>query len=128
MGPSAVRRELTSHQAVVEDTFSPADLPGTANEVALALKWTALTPGRTADAILALNSASDFGEFRTAAVWFEVPSQNLLYADVDGHIGYQMPGRIPVRGSRGRHHAGCRMEHVLRMGPVHPVQPAPVDL
>ena len=56
-------------------------------------------PGRTADAILALNSASNFGEFRTAAVWFEVPSQNLLYADVDGHIGYQMPGRIPVRSS-----------------------------
>ncbi len=86
------------HQAILEDTFSPADLPGTANEVALALKWTALTPGRTADAILALNAASDFGEFRTAAVWFEVPSQNLLYADVDGHIGYQMPGKIPVRG------------------------------
>jgi penicillin G amidase len=26
-----------------------------------------------------------------------VPSQNLVYADVDGHIGYQAPGRIPVR-------------------------------
>ncbi len=23
------------------------------------------------------------------------PSQNLVYADVDGHIGYQMPGAIP---------------------------------
>ena len=30
---------------------------------------------------------------------FEVPSQNLLYADVDGHIGYQMPGKIPIRSS-----------------------------
>jgi penicillin amidase len=83
--------------SVVEDGFSPADLPGEANEVGLALQWTALTPGRTADAILALNAASDFEEFRSAAVWFEVPSQNLLYADVDGHIGYQMPGRIPIR-------------------------------
>ena len=29
---------------------------------------------------------------------FEVPAQNLVYADVDGNIGYQAPGRIPVRG------------------------------
>jgi penicillin G amidase len=86
-----------TYNSVVEDGFSPADLPGEADEVGLALQWTALSPGRTADAILALNAASDFEEFRSAAVWFEVPSQNLLYADVDGHIGYQMPGRIPIR-------------------------------
>jgi penicillin amidase len=85
------------HADVVDRAFSPADLPGTANEVALALRWTALMPGRTADAILALNVARSFDEFRTAAIWFEVPSQNMLYADVDGHIGYQMPGKIPVR-------------------------------
>ena len=29
---------------------------------------------------------------------FEVPAQNIVYADVDGNIGYQSPGRIPVRG------------------------------
>jgi penicillin amidase len=85
------------HQRAIEGAFSPADLPGNADEVAIALKWTALEPGRTADAILALNAARDFADFRTAAVSFQVPSQNMLYADVDGHIGYQMPGRIPVR-------------------------------
>ena len=84
---------------VVQTAFNAADLPGQANEVGLALKWTALSPGRTADAILSLNLASNFDEFRNAAVSFEVPSQNLLYADVDGHIGYQMPGKIPVRSS-----------------------------
>jgi len=26
-----------------------------------------------------------------------VPAQNLLYADVDGNIGYQMPGDVPIR-------------------------------
>jgi penicillin amidase len=87
------------HAAIVEKSFSPADLPGEADEVGLALRWTALTPGRTADAILALNRATNFDEFRSAAVTFEVPSQNMLYADVDGHIGYQMPGKIPVRGT-----------------------------
>ena len=61
------------------------------------MKWTALEPGRTADAILALNLAGSFNEFRDAAESFEVPSQNLLYGDIDGHIGYQMPGKIPIR-------------------------------
>ena len=27
-----------------------------------------------------------------------MPAQNIVYADVDGNIGYQSPGRIPVRG------------------------------
>ena len=26
-----------------------------------------------------------------------MPSQNFVYADVDGHIGYYLPGRIPIR-------------------------------
>ena len=29
---------------------------------------------------------------------FDVPAQNLVYADTAGHIGYQAPGRIPIRG------------------------------
>ena len=28
-----------------------------------------------------------------------MPSQNFVYADVDGHIGYYAPGHIPVRAS-----------------------------
>ena len=68
-----------------------------AGEYQLALQWTALTPGRTATAIFALNAATDWESFRAAAELFEVPSQNLLYADVDGNIGYQAPGLIPIR-------------------------------
>jgi penicillin amidase len=69
----------------------------------VALAWTALTPGRTADAIFELDAATDWDSFRAAASSFEVPSQNLIYADVDGNIGYQAPGRIPVRrGYDGR--------------------------
>ena len=69
----------------------------------VALAWTALTPGRTADAIFQLDAARDWTSFRTAASSFEVPSQNLIYADVDGNIGYQAPGRIPERrGYDGR--------------------------
>ncbi|MFJ2772060.1 penicillin acylase family protein [Streptomyces sp. NPDC087300] len=64
----------------------------------VALRWTALTPGKSMDAVFELNKAKDFTEFRKAAASFEVPSQNLIYADTDGHIGYQAPGKIPVRG------------------------------
>ncbi len=66
---------------------------------AVALRWTALQPSRTADAVMGLDTARDWSEFRRAASLFDVPAQNLVYADVDGHIGYQAPGRIPVRGA-----------------------------
>ncbi len=78
--------------------------PDRGDGYAVALRWTALDPGRTADAIFALNRARGWADFRAAAALFEVPAQNLVYADVDGHIGYQTPGRIPVRsdGADGR--------------------------
>ncbi|HEY9523551.1 MAG TPA: penicillin acylase family protein [Thermopolyspora sp.] len=65
--------------------------------LAVALRWTALEPGRTADAIPMLDTAVNWAEFRAAAAAFEVPAQNMIYADVDGNIGYQAPGRIPLR-------------------------------
>jgi penicillin amidase len=67
-------------------------------DYAVALRWTALDPGRTMDALFALDTAGDWDQFRAAAALFEVPAQNIVYADVDGNIGYQSPGRIPVRG------------------------------
>ena len=64
---------------------------------AVALRWTALTPGRTYDAFDLLNTARDWDGFRAAAALLEAPSQNLIYADRDGMIGYQAPGVIPIR-------------------------------
>lgn len=69
------------------------------NGYAVALAWTALKPTATADAILGLNLATNWDEFRAAAADFAVPAQNLVYADREGHIGYQAPGRIPIRKS-----------------------------
>ena len=66
---------------------------------AVSLAWTGLLPGRTADAIFKINTAQDFAQFRDAAKSFAVPAQNLLYADTQGHIGYQAPGQIPIRAS-----------------------------
>ncbi|MFD0888242.1 penicillin acylase family protein, partial [Streptosporangium algeriense] len=94
----------TLHGPIVSDVMRDTKdaLPGATTVFrepadAVALKWTALEPGRTADAIFELNTARDWPGFRSAASKFEVPSQNLVYADVDGNIGYQAPGRIPVR-------------------------------
>ena len=66
-------------------------------ESAVALRWTALDAGSTAEAIFKLNTATNFSEFREAASYFDVPAQNLIYADTDGNIGYQAPGRLPIR-------------------------------
>ncbi|GAA1585308.1 penicillin acylase family protein [Streptomyces globosus] len=75
--------------------------PDRGNGYAVALRWTALDPGKSMDAVFKLNRATDFASFREAARDFEVPSQNLIYADSkgrEGNIGYQAPGRIPIRG------------------------------
>lgn len=68
-------------------------------DYALALRWTALEPANTFRAIWKMNLAHDWKEFRAAARDFDVPAQNLVYADVNGNIGYQMTGKIPVRRS-----------------------------
>jgi penicillin amidase len=64
---------------------------------ALALQWTALEPSCVFCAIWDFNRAESWEDFREAAREFAVPAQNLIYADVEGNIGYQMPGRIPIR-------------------------------
>jgi penicillin amidase len=64
---------------------------------ALALRWTALQPLRMPDMVLRLNRARNFDEFHEALRHMTVPVFNVVYADVDGNIGYQAPGLIPIR-------------------------------
>ncbi|MGI8523385.1 MAG: penicillin acylase family protein [Nocardioides sp.] len=65
----------------------------------IAVDWTGLRPSRTADAILGLDRARDWTDFRAAAAHLSVPAQNIVYADTAGHIGFQATGRIPIRKS-----------------------------
>ncbi len=76
-----------------------AGAPERGNGYAVALSWTALTPNRTADAIFMIDRATNWDQFRAAAREFAAPSQNMVYADRKGHIGYQAPGLIPIRKS-----------------------------
>ncbi len=64
----------------------------------LSLRWTT-----TAETDLALETfwkidvAKSFDDFKAAFDGYGSPSQNFIYADVDGHIGYVLPGLIPIR-------------------------------
>ncbi len=64
----------------------------------MALAWTAIAgPDRTLEAIMRLDTARTFDEFRAALSVYGAPAQNFVYADAAGHIGYQMPGWVPIR-------------------------------
>ena len=79
--------------------LSPLRQGATTGAQQVALGWTALTPGRTADAVFAMDTAHDAADIAAAAAQFDVPSQNIVFATTDGHIGYQAPGKIPVRAA-----------------------------
>jgi len=64
----------------------------------VALKWTALAPNDTTiQSMVKINYAKNWPEFVDALKDFVTPSQNFVYADTAGNIGYYLPGRIPVR-------------------------------
>jgi penicillin G amidase len=63
----------------------------------LAFRWTAQDRPRLFQSVLMLNQASNFEEFREALRYWDTPTQNIVYADVEGNIGYQMPGLVPIR-------------------------------
>lgn len=86
-----------AYATIAKDQAGKLGVP--AQQFQLSLAWTALTPGLTANAIFAFDTARDWASFRAAAQQFQVPSQNLVYADVDGNIGYQAPGLIPTRAA-----------------------------
>jgi penicillin G amidase len=94
---------LSDHDDELRDVGQDApvepEAPARGDGYGVSLKWTALEPGRTADALFLLNAAVDWNSFRQAASLFEVPAQNIVYADVEGTIGYQTPGKIPIRRS-----------------------------
>jgi len=106
--PATVHRELIRVKGrpdavqfdVVVTRHGPIVTPVMKGQLApLALRWTALDGGRNLDGILALDRARDWASFRAAAALVEGPALTLCYADVDGHIGGVLVGRVPLRAS-----------------------------
>jgi penicillin amidase len=69
-----------------------------ARHKAYALRWVGSEPGTAGYlAGLALARAKDWSEFRAAMDRYKVPSENLVYADTKGNIGWQVGGLTPIR-------------------------------
>jgi penicillin amidase len=81
---------LTRHGPIITEL-----LPGETRK--LALRWT-LYDG-THDPFFNVDSAQNWEQFRSAFSAFDAPGQNVVFADVDGNIGYQATGKIPIRAS-----------------------------
>jgi penicillin amidase len=63
-----------------------------------ALKWTALDPkNQEFEAFFQLNRARDWNDFQKALRTYGGATQNFIYADVKGNIGWYAAGRIPIR-------------------------------
>lgn len=64
----------------------------------LALRWTTTAEvDLTLESFFKIDLATSFEDFRAAFDGYGSPSQNFVYADVDGNIGYVLPGLIPIR-------------------------------
>ena len=86
----AVDVKITRHGPVVTELFPGETRP-------LALRWT-LYEGLHMP-FFDVDSAQNWEEFRKAFSQLDAPGQNVVYADVEGNIGYQATGRVPIRAS-----------------------------
>lgn len=81
---------ITRHGPIITDT-----LPGETRQVAL--RWT-LYDGLHMP-FFDVDIAQNWEEFRKAFSQLDAPGQNVVYADVDGNIGYQTTGHVPIRAA-----------------------------
>ncbi len=90
---------VTRHGPVLSDV-SPdlADVAGPGKVTALA--FTGLGDhDATLEAVMRLDVARNWGEFLDAMRIYQTPTQNIVYADVAGDIGFFSPGLVPLRKS-----------------------------
>ncbi len=87
-----VEVKITRHGPII------SDLRDDTSDV-LAMRWTAHEPMRTLESIIGLNKAENYDDFREALRFWDAPSQNFVYADIEGNIAYQTPGLIPIRAN-----------------------------
>ncbi|MGA3034065.1 MAG: penicillin acylase family protein [Terracidiphilus sp.] len=82
--------QSTEHGPLMNPILSGEDRP-------LALKWTLYDPALHAIPLYEMNTASNWAEFSAALENWCWPTQNLVYADDQGHIAYHAIGRVPIR-------------------------------
>ena len=82
--------KITRHGPIVTDI-----LPGETRQIAL--RWTLYDGLRMP--FFDVDTAQNWEDFRKAFSQLDAPGQNVVYADVDGNIGYQTTGRVPIRAA-----------------------------
>ncbi|MGH8951266.1 MAG: penicillin acylase family protein [Acidimicrobiia bacterium] len=95
---------VTRHGPIISDTYfeeppfvgSSLDLPET---YAVSFAWQTLQPSTLIEALVGVNQAGDYEEFRSALSKWDIAAQNVVYADIDGNIAYQSTGEVPIRAS-----------------------------
>ena len=96
-----IKVRTSVHGPVVSGLLAPDEefrpVPGASENLSVALQWTALMPGRTGESFIALSRATNAAEVSAAAALMEAPAENILFATASGDIGYQAPGKHPVR-------------------------------
>ena len=80
----------TRHGPIVSGLI-PGDHP------ALALRWSCHDRNNHLRALTEICRAGNWDDFRNSLREWAFPSQNVVYADVSGNVGYVMPGRVPIR-------------------------------
>jgi penicillin G amidase len=83
---------VTRHGPIVSDLF-----PGETRKIAL--EWVIYDARNFSIPLFDVDAAQNWEQFRKAFSMFATPSQNVVYGDVDGNIGYQPMGFVPVRAS-----------------------------
>lgn len=71
------------------------------DDAVLSMRWSGYDMSDEIRAVYLLNRASDWESFRTALSYFRSVSQNFAYADIEGNIGLNTGGGIPVRKGYG---------------------------
>jgi len=65
---------------------------------AISLKWTLYDPSLNTLPVYEINKSANWGEFQSALKLWCWPTQNVVYADDQGHIAYHAIGKVPIRG------------------------------
>jgi len=70
-------------------------------DAVLSMRWSGYDQSDELKAVYLLDRAAGWDDFRTALSYFNSVSQNFAYADVEGNIGINTGGGVPVRKGNG---------------------------
>lgn len=83
---------FTVHGPIINNIFK-----GLKEAEPTALRWTLYEGSEAFKSLILLNHAKNWDEFKKSLIHWDTLSQNFVYADVKGNIGYQAAGKIPIR-------------------------------